>query len=592
MKSIIENPFRVLGVLSNAKASEIKNNRNKIKAFIAADQMVELDYDFPVFGQLNRTDESVNTAISVLNLDQDKILNGLFWFYYGNHTDEPAFDFLKESDINNAAQLWKDVSKSLINERNCSAYFNLSTLLLFNAARNGTIDYAIFTDALTLKLSALESEFLNTYCNAVADHSFLISKEALQSLFLKNIEENFIQKGQINMMSFIKILNGIQFSAKATVLKSFVNKPIEEIENKVDQTKTNRKSDSASAVEYGKWLFEKTKDDLNLHKSVLGGQELKYSAIADKIADEVLQCGIDYFKKFKDSDSVDPGSSSMSCFKLAKSVVVGSIVTQRCNENITNLQEWIDDPDRIKFRKIKQYFEPLKNLIDEFEDQNETISNAVTYLNRAKPLLQNIKAILGSTDSLYLGLSTRVASGAQSYIINEVNVTQDSVIKSAEQFGGDRRIASMVFLGKFKEVLAAAWNATVLLGSLDMLLDFKTNRYNTNKESLRKLCDQVGVFSQSSSPSSSSPRSTTRSTTSSSGGCYIATMVYGSYDAPQVLVLRRFRDDVLINYSLGRKFINYYYRHSPGWVAKMQDNQKINSILRSLLNVIVKSLKS
>ena len=31
----------------------------------------------------------------------------------------------------------------------------------------------------------------------------------------------------------------------------------------------------------------------------------------------------------------------------------------------------------------------------------------------------------------------------------------------------------------------------------------------------------------------------------SSGGCYVATAVYGSYDCPQVWTLRRYRDDTL-----------------------------------------------
>ena len=34
--------------------------------------------------------------------------------------------------------------------------------------------------------------------------------------------------------------------------------------------------------------------------------------------------------------------------------------------------------------------------------------------------------------------------------------------------------------------------------------------------------------------------------TSSSSGCYIATMVYGDYDEPQVMVLRDFRDGYFV----------------------------------------------
>lgn len=48
-----------------------------------------------------------------------------------------------------------------------------------------------------------------------------------------------------------------------------------------------------------------------------------------------------------------------------------------------------------------------------------------------------------------------------------------------------------------------------------------------------------------------------------SGGCYIATAVYGSYDCPEVWVLRRYRDYSLKNSVLGRLFIRIYYAVSP-----------------------------
>ena len=48
-----------------------------------------------------------------------------------------------------------------------------------------------------------------------------------------------------------------------------------------------------------------------------------------------------------------------------------------------------------------------------------------------------------------------------------------------------------------------------------------------------------------------------------SGGCYIATAVYGSYDCPQVWTLRRYRDDTLASTRRGRAFIRIYYAISP-----------------------------
>ncbi len=49
----------------------------------------------------------------------------------------------------------------------------------------------------------------------------------------------------------------------------------------------------------------------------------------------------------------------------------------------------------------------------------------------------------------------------------------------------------------------------------------------------------------------------------SSGGCYIATAVYGSYDCPSVWTLRRFRDYTLAKSIFGRTFVKIYYAVSP-----------------------------
>lgn len=70
--------------------------------------------------------------------------------------------------------------------------------------------------------------------------------------------------------------------------------------------------------------------------------------------------------------------------------------------------------------------------------------------------------------------------------------------------------------------------------------------------------------------------------------CYIATAVYGSYDAPQVLVLRRFRDEVLSKSLPGRAFIRTYYTVSPPAARHLEKAGRVNLIVRRILDKIVR----
>lgn len=76
-----------------------------------------------------------------------------------------------------------------------------------------------------------------------------------------------------------------------------------------------------------------------------------------------------------------------------------------------------------------------------------------------------------------------------------------------------------------------------------------------------------------------------------SGGCYIATCVYGSYDCPSVWVLRRFRDYTLAETMAGRAFIQCYYKISPWLVAHFGQKKWFRCIWLRFLNRLVRQLK-
>lgn len=71
------------------------------------------------------------------------------------------------------------------------------------------------------------------------------------------------------------------------------------------------------------------------------------------------------------------------------------------------------------------------------------------------------------------------------------------------------------------------------------------------------------------------------------GGCYIATAVYGSYDAQQVLTLRHYRDNYLNKCSWGRKLVRHYYKYSPKYADKLVNRRYLSILVRKVLNGFV-----
>ena len=76
-----------------------------------------------------------------------------------------------------------------------------------------------------------------------------------------------------------------------------------------------------------------------------------------------------------------------------------------------------------------------------------------------------------------------------------------------------------------------------------------------------------------------------------SGGCYIATAVYGSYDCPQVWTLRRFRDNTLAESLLGRAFVRAYYAVSPALVRWFGETAWFHRLWRGPLDRLVAFLR-
>lgn len=66
-------------------------------------------------------------------------------------------------------------------------------------------------------------------------------------------------------------------------------------------------------------------------------------------------------------------------------------------------------------------------------------------------------------------------------------------------------------------------------------------------------------------------------------GCFIATAAYGSPLASDVIILSRFRDDVLLHSRIGTMFVALYYRTSPPLAALIARSSFLRLVTRKLL---------
>jgi hypothetical protein len=69
--------------------------------------------------------------------------------------------------------------------------------------------------------------------------------------------------------------------------------------------------------------------------------------------------------------------------------------------------------------------------------------------------------------------------------------------------------------------------------------------------------------------------------------CFIATAAYGSPSAPEVQVLRGFRDRVLLKSAPGRAFVAWYYRVSPGVAQFIGERAALRAAVRWALAPLV-----
>ncbi|MBQ4915297.1 hypothetical protein J8L85_12665 [Maribacter sp. MMG018] len=355
MELIEKNPYRIAGILSNATERELQKQKTKIKAYTKVGKEIKSDFDFQILKSIDRTEDSVKKAFSNVEQNQDKVNYALFWFLNASPFDNTAFEYLKNGDEEKAIEIWEKVTTDKdVNSKNFSAFNNLGTYKLLSR------DKSDIKTGIEAKIKLIESNYFESFVHSVADETYTIDNQKQSE---KLIDELLIQfKNQFSSSETLELFSGCNGTTQKYLSKKFTEQPLHNIESQIESCKKKRKADKGRAYEFGFKLFTNTKDDLSLLKSLLGTSDLKYKSVSDQLANEIMQCGIDYFNECQENDSNDNYlESAQKLTKLADSIAVGKLTKDRAKDSLATLEE-------MKDQEINQALQVLQSIKDAYDN--------------------------------------------------------------------------------------------------------------------------------------------------------------------------------------------------------------------------------
>lgn len=371
MKIIQENPYRIVGVLSNATAKDIQSRKNKIIAYAKVGKQISSDFDFPSLLTIERDQSNIEKSFSAIQQSNEILVNSLFWFLNTNSFDEAAISYLQKGDKDKAIEIWEKVTlDKAVSLKNFSCFNNIGTLKLIGISKND------IKEGIEAKLKLIESTHFKNFVNSVAGEAFIIDHEKQCEIVLDILLNEF--KSKFPIAEVIELFEHCNEKSKKYLADKFAEEPLHNIEAAIENTKQKRNRSKIDADKFGKQLHNETNELLEKLKSILGSENLKFKMVADNVAKEIMQCGIDYFNESRENHNDDACIEvAMQLNKTAESIAVGKLTKDRAKDHLKTLEEMKDQvlSETIVFlRSIKKlYLDNEKNIRDEVAKLEQSV---------------------------------------------------------------------------------------------------------------------------------------------------------------------------------------------------------------------------
>jgi hypothetical protein len=455
--AITDNPFRILGVYSNATAKDIAANQGKMKAFLSIGKTPTFELDLRnILPSVNRTTDSVSKAQADLTLPQDKLQYALFWFLKATPLDDAAFNHLFAGEEGKAITIWE--------KKEClSSLINIAVCALINK------DYKTATDNINTLI--YDDELLLEFVSRIAGTTFKIDSEDIAHLYLDILSKDT----NINWCDYIDDINWCNYLKRKEIdpLISDLNSKISTAEKASDKNK--------NAYEIGRDLMNSTKDSIHRLHELLDENDIQLTSIADNLGLTILRYGIDYYNN--NSDNEDCAYKAKELQDYASSIVMGTEAQKRCNDNVKILNKNIAE---LPPKSVKIFDSELNQKVESFLlDSNGSINKASLFIEQIAPILVKIKEVTGVKHTYYQKICDLIAHVLSNFIVEKVNyVLNDKYIDKAQRNND---------YDEFKTVMSEAWHITELLTLLSCT-SREAVHLSKNRDDLKDIINQFHGF--------------------------------------------------------------------------------------------------
>ena len=545
MELIQNNPYRIAGILSDSTERELQKQKTKIKAYSKVGKEIKSDYDFHILSKINRTENLIDKAFSNIEQNQDKINFALFWFLNASPFDKSAIEYLKKGDGEKAIEIWGKVTLNKeVNSRNFSAFNNLGTYKLLSSAKDD------IQEGIEAKIKLIESEYFENFACSVADETFTIDNEKQIKKLVDELLTQF--KDQYSSTEILQLFSSCNDSIQKYLSKKFTEEPIHNIESQIETTKNKRNENKSNAYQFGLNLAANCKNNLELLQTLLQKTNLKYKTVADQLANEIMQCGIDYFNENKKNNSIENYlEESKRLTEIANRIAVGRLTKDRAKDSLDTLTS-------MKDQEINDAIELLQSIKQAFDKAVSEINNQVASMTMSYNQTINYSKV------------DKMKASCLNWT-KVVEIVSDGI--SANNISTIQRCTNQIKVSEYKNLVDFLFSKLdpIQINAIKHICYWKDVRAAQAKSTAKKVGSTISTATES--------------------ACYVATMAYGDYDHPQVMELRRFRDNFLSKTIIGRNFIKLYYKYSPNLVEKLKNKKNINLIIRKGLDKFIKTIK-